>query len=114
MKSWSTVIVSALAVGFAAYAGYLSMENSRLKALLAETPKVEKPITVDSVAEAAEEVVEIAEEIERPRMRGDFAEFENMSPKRDEKDLRNGDARPERLSWKGLWRLLMIRSCGWT
>jgi len=80
MKSWSTVIVSGLAVGFAAYAGYLSMENSRLKALLAETPKVEKPITVDGVAEAVEEVVENAEEIEQPRRRGDFAEFENMSP----------------------------------
>lgn len=80
MKSWSTVIVSGLAVGFAAYAGYLSMENSRLKALLAETPKVEKRITVDGVTEAVEEVAENAEEIEQPRRRGDFAEFENMSP----------------------------------
>lgn len=80
MKSCSTLIVPALAVGFAAYAGFLSMENSRLKALLAETPKVEKPITAESVAEVAEEVVEITEEIEQPRRRDDFSEFENMSP----------------------------------
>lgn len=93
MKPWSTVIVSALAVGFAAYAGYLSMENLRLKALLAETQKVEKPITVDGVAETTEELVEIAEEIEQPRRRGDFAEFENMSS--DERRERFAERRRE-------------------
>ena len=93
MKPWSTIIVSALAVGFAAYAGYLSMENLRLKALLAETQKVEKPITADVVAETTEKVVEIAEEIEQPRRRGDFAEFENMSP--DERRERFAERRRE-------------------
>lgn len=93
MKPWSTVIVSALAVGLAAYAGYLSIENSRLKALLAETQKVEMPITFDGVAETAEEVVETAEEIEQPRRRGDFAEFENMSP--DERRERFAERRRE-------------------
>ncbi|MAM92355.1 MAG: hypothetical protein CMI15_12915 [Opitutaceae bacterium] len=80
MKSWPIVIVSALAVVFAAYAGYLSMENSRLKAMLAEIPKDEKTAAVDDIAEAAEEVIERAEEIEQPRRRPEFAEFENMSP----------------------------------
>ena len=110
MKPWSTVIVSALAVGLAAYAGYLSIENSRLKALLAETQKVEMPITFDGVAETTEEVVETAEEIEQPRRRGILPSSRTCRRMRGEKDLRNGDARPERLRWKGLWRLLMIRS----
>ena len=56
MKSSPIVIVSALAVVFAAYAGYLSMENSRLKAMLAEIPKDEKTAAVDDIAEAAEAV----------------------------------------------------------
>lgn len=80
MKSWYTVTLSILAVAFAAYAGYLSMENSRLKEMLADLPKVDDAVTVEDIEEAAQEVVENVEEIEPPRRGPDFAAFEDLSP----------------------------------
>jgi len=80
MKSWPTVILSVLAVAFAAYAGYLSMENSRLKATLSELSKADHAVAAEDINEAAQEVVENVEESERLRRDPDFAEFENLSP----------------------------------
>ena len=111
MKSWSTVIVSGLAVGFAAYAGYLSMENSRLKALLSETLKVEKRITVDGVTEAVEEVAENAEEIEQLEGEAILPSSRNVAGRRERCGT---ETRGQSGSVGKAWRLLMIRSCGWT
>ena len=69
MKHWSTVILSVLLVGFAAYSGYLSMENSSLKRQLANMSLAPEPVRERS-AQGAIEVAVSEEDAEQPIIEG--------------------------------------------
>lgn len=77
MKRWPTVILSLIAIVFAAYSGYLNMENQRLKKVLAlaETTPREEEANVEELEEAPS-----SEEGEfRGRFEGRFADGERPS-----------------------------------
>ena len=98
MKRWSTVILSIVAVMFAAYSGYLSMENRSLKRQIANranTPIVVKAsIEPEVVAEASE--VEAAPEVATEGRRGRFAEGEQ--PTREEIAERRKEIREKQIA----------------
>ncbi len=101
MKRWPTILLSALAIVFAGYSGYLNIENQRLKQLLADAADVEEaPVALESEPEieVAEESGDGEEETEsrRGRFEGRFAELEGLS--REEIQERRREARSEQLA----------------
>lgn len=98
MNRWPISILSLLAITLAGYAGYLSMENRKLKRQLADAAMpVQVPERVEANRLAPETVVGEEEPVEQPEGRGGrFQGFENMT--REEMMERRREAREAQIA----------------